>query len=262
MKNYPSDLTDTQWQIIEKMFDAQERNRKRKHSLRAVLNAVWYVVKGGIQWRMLPKDFPKWQTIYWYYQKWRKNGFWALLHDTLSKLVRRKVGKQDSPSVGIFDSQSVKTTAAVGQRGYDAAKCVKGRKRHIVVDTLGLLLAIIVHRADIDERRGAKFLLQRLGHRVFQFNRLQVFFADQGYGGDKMKQWVRSTFGHLGWRLQIVKKIHPKRFEVLPKRWIVERTFGWFNNYRRLDKDYEYYPKNSEIIIQLAMIQLMLNKLN
>ena len=174
MKNYPSDLTDThgvarRWQLIEKMFDTQERSRKRKHSLRAVLNAIWYVVKGGIQWRMLPKDFPKWQTIYWrpplrYYQKWRKDGFWALLHDTLSKLVRRKVGKQDSPSVGIFDSQSVKTTATVGQRGYDAAKCVKGRKRHIIVDTLGLILAVIVHRADIDERGGAKFLLRRLAH--------------------------------------------------------------------------------------------------
>ena len=262
MKNYPSDLTDTHWQLIEKMFDAQERRRKRKHSLRAVLDAIWYVVKGGIQWRMLPKDFPKWQTVYWYYQKWRKNGFWALLHDTVSKLVRRKAGKQASPSIGIFDSQSVKTTAAAGQRGYDMAKCVKGRKRHIVVDTLGLILAVIVHRADIDERRGAKFLLRRLAYHVFEFRRLQVFFADQGYGGDKMKEWVRRTFRPLGWRLQIVKKIHPKEFEVLPKRWIVERTFGWFNNYRRLDKDYEYYPKNSETIIQLAMIQLMLNKLD
>ena len=142
------------------------------------------------------------------------------------------------------------------------AKCVKGRKRHIVVDTLGLILAVIVHRADIDERRGAKFLLRRLAYHVFEFRRLQVFFADQGYGGDKMKEWVRRTFRPLGWRLQIVKKIHPKEFEVLPKRWIVERTFGWFNNYRRLDKDYEYYPKNSETIIQLAMIQLMLNKLD
>lgn len=204
MKNYPSDLTDTHWQLIEKMFDAQERRRKRRHSLRELLNAIWYVVKGGIQWRMLPKDFPKWQTVYWYYQKWRKNGFWALVHDTLSKLVRRQIGKHDSPSVGIFDSQSVKTTASVGQRGYDAAKCVKGRKRHIVVDTLGLILAVVVHRANIDERRGAKFLLRRLAHHVYKFHRLQVFFADEGYSGDKMKEWVRKTFRPLGWKLQTV----------------------------------------------------------
>ncbi|GAB3813407.1 hypothetical protein GCM10028895_30890 [Pontibacter rugosus] len=152
---YPSDLTDTQWQCIEKLLEDEVLIRKRSWPLRSILNAIFYVSKGGIQWRMLPSDLPPWQTVYYYYRKWRQNGCWEMLHDCLCKKVRGKHGREDSPSVGILDSQSVKTVQQGGQRGYDAAKRVKGRKRHLVVDTLGLMIMVIVHRADIDERQGA-----------------------------------------------------------------------------------------------------------
>ncbi len=255
---YPSDLTHTQWQCIEKLLETEMRDRKRVRPLRQIINAIFYVSKGGIQWRMMPADLPPWQTVYYYYRKWRLNGFWQWLHDCLHKKVRRKHGKADSPRVGIVDSQSVKTTQVGGQRGYDAAKRIKGRKRHLLVDTLGLLICIIVHRADIDERQGAKYLLQRLASRIVDFNRLKLFYADQGYGGDKMKEWVERTFKAFNWSLEIVKKIHKKVFTALPKRWIIERTFAWLNLYRRLSKDYEFSTKSSETMIQITMIHIML----
>ncbi len=259
---YPSDLTDTQWQCIEKLLEDEMLNRRRVWPLRSILDAIFYVSKGGIQWRMLPSDLPCWQRVYYYYRKWRQNGFWDLLHDCLHKKVRRKHGKQDSPSVGILDSQSVKTVQQGGQRGYDAAKRIKGRKRHLVVDTLGLMIMVIVHRADISERQGGKYLLSRIASRITDYNRMKIFFADQGYGGQKMKDWVSSTFKALGWKLEIVKKIHKKVFAALPKRWIVERTFGWLNLYRRLSKDYECSTKSAETMIQITMIHIMLKQLS
>lgn len=237
-------------------------HRKRFWPLRSVLDAIFYVSKGGIQWRMMPQGFPPWQTVYYYYRRWRHSGLWDLLHDCLHKRVRRKNGKQDSPSVGIVESQSVKTVQQGGQRGYDAAKRIKGRKRHLMVDTLGLLIALVVHRADVQERQGAKWLLGRAASRIADFSRLKLFFADQGYSGAAMREWVRSTFRNLGWRLEIVSRIHKKAFAALPKRWIVERTFGWLNLYRRLSKDYEYSTKSAECMIQVAMIHIMLKKLN
>ena len=258
---YPSNLTDTQWQCIEKILEDEMLDRKRIWPLRSILDAIFYVSKGGIQWRMMPLELPPWQTVYYYYRKWRRSGVWDLLHESLRSKVRRKQGKEGSPSVGILDSQSVKTVQQGGQRGYDAAKRVKGRKRHLVVDTLGLMIMVIVHRADIDERRGGMFLLLRIASRVAEFSRLRVFFADQGYGGQRMRNWVRSTFQALGWRLEIVNRIHKKAFVALPKRWIVERTFGWFNLYRRLSKDYERSTKSAETMIQITMIHIMLKKL-
>jgi putative transposase len=256
---HPSDLTDTQWQCIEKILEDETLDRKRTWPLRSILDAIFYVSKGGIQWRMMPLELPPWQTVYYYYRKWRRNGLWDLLHESLRSKVRRKQGKADSPSVGSLDSQSVRTAEQGGQRGYDA---VKGRKRHLVVDTLGLMIMAIVHRADIDERRGGMFLLLRIASRIAEFSRLRVFFADQGYGGQRMRDWVSSTFETLGWRLEIVKKIHKKAFVALPRRWIVERTFGWFNLYRRLSKDYERSTKSAETMIQVAMIHIMLKKLS
>lgn len=175
---YPSDLTDTQWQCIEKAVEDKILGRKRAWPLRSILNAIFYVSKGGIQWRMMPSDLPPWQTVYYYYRNWRQDGFWELLHDCLHKKARRRHGKEGSPSVGILDSQSVKTVQQGGQRGYDAAKRVKGRKRHLLVDTLGLLIMTIVHRADIDERQGGRYLLRRVASRIADFSRLKVFFAD------------------------------------------------------------------------------------
>ena len=258
---YPSNLTDTQWQFIEKELEAQKLERKRIRPLRSLIDGLFYVNKSGIPWRWMPSDLPPWQTVYYYYRKWRQNGFWQWLHDLLYQKVRSKSGKDASPSVGIFDSQSVKTCQTGGQRGYDAAKRIKGRKRHLLVDTLGLLIVVIVHRADIDERQGAKYLLNRLLKRMVDFKRLKIFFADQGYSGQTMKDWVANTFKRWGCRLEIVKKIHKKAFKALPKRWIVERTFGWLNLYRRLSKDYETDTKSAETMIHIAMIQIMLKKL-
>jgi len=218
---YPTSLTNFQWQVIQELLADQ---RKRKHDLRQVIDAIFYVVKGGISWRLMPNDLPPWKSVYYDYAKFRKAGIWQELNDALREKIRQKAGRKLSPSAAILDSQSVKTTSVGGQRGFDAAKHVKGRKRHILVDTLGLLLAVVVHRADIDERRGAGFVLARLFSRKVMFPRLSVIFADGGYSGD-FETVVKKTYR---WMLQIVRKpFGLKTFMVLPRRWIVERTFAW-----------------------------------
>lgn len=162
MKKYPSDLTDTQWLNITKLLDEKMLQRKRRWKLRSIFNALFYVVKGGIQWRMLPKDLAPWQTVYFYFRQWKQQGLLQLIYQALHKKVRLKTGKEASPSLDIIDSQSVKTSLIEGSRGFDNAKKTKGHKRHIAVDTLGFIIALVVHRADIAERKGAKFLLQRI----------------------------------------------------------------------------------------------------
>ena len=240
--------------VIQELLADQ---RKRKYELRQVLNAIFYVVKGGIPWRLIPNDLPPWRTVFYYYAKFRRLGIWQELTDALREKVRQKAGRPLSPSVGILDSQSVKTTGVGGTRGFDAAKGVKGRKRHLIVDSLGLLLAVVVHRGNIDERRGAGFVLARLFDRKAQFPRLAVIFADAGYGGD-FEDLVKKTYHCL---LRIVRKpFGLKIFKVLPKRWIVERSFAWLSQHRRLSVDYERSVKSSEAMIQLAMIRIMLKK--
>jgi putative transposase len=250
MKKYSTDLNDLQWQIIEKI---QKNKRMRRHSLRNIWNAIFYIIKTGCQWRMLPGDYPPWQTVYYYFRKWKREGLIEEVHDVLVKQVRVNAGRKDMPSVGIIDSQSVKTTLIAGEsRGYDAGKKTKGRKRHIIVDTMGLVLAVVVHSASIQDRDGAKIIMENLR---FRYTSIIKIFADGGYAG-KLIDYVQDTFK---WLLEIVKR-DSLNFKVLPKRWIVERTLSWINNYRRNSKDYEYLTETSEAIIQLAMIRLMLNR--
>jgi putative transposase len=250
MKKYSTDLNDLQWQIIKKI---QKDKRVRRHSLRSIWNAIFYIIKSGCQWRMLPVDYPPWQTVYYYFRKWKREGLIEEVHDILVRQIRINAGKKDMPGVGIIDSQSVKTTSVAGDsRGYDAGKKTKGRKRHIVVDTMGLILALVVHSASIQDRDGAKTVMENLR---FRYTSIIKIFADGGYAG-KLIDYVQGAFN---WVLEIVKR-DTKNFKVLPKRWIVERTFSWINNYRRNSKDYEYLPETSEAIIQLTMIRIMLNK--
>lgn len=248
---YSTDVTDSEWELITSI---QRDTRQRRHSLRQIWNAIFYIVKTGCQWRMLPSEFAPWQTVYYYYRCWPDKGLIDEVHQALYDVLRCDAQREASPSLGIIDAQSVKTAHCGNERGFDAGKRVKGRKRHIVVDARGLLIAVIVTAASISDSAGARQLLRQLRHR---FPRLVCILADSAYQGTLIA-WVKHTLGCL---LQIVRRDpDSKGFHVLPKRWIVERTFGWFNSYRRLSKDYEYRTDTSETMIQLAMIRLMLKR--
>ena len=252
-KIYSTDLTDTQWNTILAYIDD---NRKRKHPLNEILNAIFYLLKTGCQWRMLPKEYPKWELVYYYYCKWRDEGTFEEIHEFLRTYTRKKKGKQESPSLAIIDSQSSKTTRSGGvDRGIDGGKNVKGRKRHIVVDSMGLLLVVIVHAANQHDSKAAFKVIERLKYR---FPRLIKIIADAGYRGQLIDRVKLS----LGWVVEIVMRKETKKFEVFPKRWIVERTFSWFESYRRLSKDFEYHINTQETMIKLAMIKIMLNRIN
>jgi len=250
--HYRTDLTGNQWHIIKKLVPEQKQGPKQIDR-RRILNAIWYLVRTGCQWRNLPKSFPKWKTVYNVFWHWRKDGIWQRIHDTLCRLVRKKQGKKSTPSVGIIDSQSVKTTENGGERGYDAGKNVNGRKRHIVVDTLGLIMSLVIHTADIQDQDGAKLAIAELGDR---FRRLLVIFADSAYARCGLPNWIQQLFG---WILQpVLRPVGVKGFVVLPKRWIVERTFAWINKFRRNSKDYERNTDSSKAMIHIAMTIRML----
>jgi putative transposase len=258
--NYPTDLTDEQWQILRKLLPRpSRRGAPRTVCRRAVVNAILYVLRGGCAWRLLPHGFPRWKTVYGIFRGWRDDGTWRRVHDSLRDELRRREGRRTSPSAAIIDSQTVKTTEVGGERGYDAGKKVNGRKRHIVVDTLGLILAVVVHPANIQDYDGAVLVLGLLGRLKARFRRLKVIFADSAYGRNNLPECVKDAFG---WLLQtVLRPVDVTGFVVLPKRWIVERTFGWLGRYRRHSKDYERNTASSEAMIYITMSHVMLRRL-
>lgn len=254
---YTTDLSAAEWQFIHYCFPKpSQTGRPREHSYRELLNAMFYLTRTGCQWRNLPTDFAPWRTVYHYFRQWKRSGLWERLHTHLREHLRQFAGRKRHATAAIIDSQSVKSTECSDTRGYDAGKKVNGRKRHLLVDTLGLILRVLVLPANIQDRDAARQLLAGF-YGPQRRRRVKHLWADGGYAGT-LGAWAQSL-----WRctVEIVKRTEAHCFRVLPRRWVVERTFGWLGRYRRLNRDYERQAHTGETLIYVAMIRLMLARL-
>lgn len=258
---YASELTVEQYELFKSLVSpASTTGRPRRVNLMLVLQGILYVLVSGCAWRLLPSEYPPYSTVYYYFKKWRDDGSWKRIHDHLMQWVRVYEDRFASPSAASLDSQSVPTAVMIEKEvGYDANKKIKGRKRFTLVDTLGLLIAVQVVAANVQERDGAKQLLSQLHQERHRVPRLITIWVDGGFSGEDFMQWVMDL---CRWMIDVILRPDgTKGFILLPKRWVVERTYGWLHWCRRLNVDYERLPESSEAFIYIAMIRLMLRRL-
>ena len=260
---YPSDLTDGQWALLEPLLPAAKSGSGQRgrppSDRRKIVDGILYVEKSGCQWRMLPKSYGCWETVYGYLRRWRKANVWEQVLEALNRKERVRQGRDPEPTAGCIDSQSVKAAMQpVDQVGFDSNKKIKGRKRHILTDTLGLMLCVVVTAANVGDREGLKQLLNRWF--IKGVRRIRKLWVDGGYFGEPLRQWVASLKKTHKIDLEVTDH-QGKGFQVVAKRWVVERTFSWFGHFRRHSKDYERLPETSQALLQIAMISLLLRRL-